>query len=52
MNVQNTIPFIRKQLSHKPEEDIKNAEERFVAFAILAHSIATRLAAEQDDKVP
>jgi len=52
MNVKNTIPFIRNQLQGNPEADIKDAESRFIAFSQAVYRIASRLASEQDDKVP
>lgn len=44
------IPFIRKLMKDEPEQNITNAEERFIAFASLVHRIGARLL--EDDDVP
>lgn len=45
-----TIPFVRSIMVGESEQDVMNAEERFIAFASLIHRIGTRLS--EEDEVP
>lgn len=49
MNIKHAqLPFIRKLLAHKPDKEIKDAEERFFDFLDLAERIHTRIQREED----
>ena len=51
MNIEHThIPFIRTLLADKSEEEIKNAEERFLDFINLAERVHTRIEKEEQTK--
>ncbi|MCP4181186.1 MAG: hypothetical protein GY756_25770 [bacterium] len=49
MNTKHTqLPFIRKLLAHKSDEQIKEAEERFFDFLDLAERIHCRIQRDEE----
>jgi len=42
------LPFIRKLLEHKSEEEITEAEERFLDFIDLAERIHSRIQRDEE----
>jgi len=50
MNTEHIpLPFIRSLLAHKSEQEIKEAEERFLDLLDLAKRVHTRMELEKDD---